>query len=204
MSLTAREFWTVVHGMILGSFFLLAFAGGLAGLSSLGPEWVTAEGLRERTRRLIGGTWVMAVVAWLTVVSGTFFVYPWYRAKPPAGTTDLTSYPRYMLLAKPETAGWHKFGMEWKEHVAWLAPILATAVAYGRSADPASVSFARFLVLYSRLSSNHLAVLVTLSETPLGRAPAGHWRSRQAPPTAPSPGGLDSDSVGGRGAASGR
>ena len=30
MSLTAREFWTVVHGMILGSFFLLAFAGGLA------------------------------------------------------------------------------------------------------------------------------------------------------------------------------
>ena len=126
MSLTAREFWTVVHGMILGSFFLLAFAGGLAGLSSLGPEWVTAEGLRERTRRLIGGTWVMGG----GLVSGTFFVYPWYRAKPPAGTTDLTSYPRYLLLAKPEIAGWHKFGMEWKEHVAWLAPILATAVAY--------------------------------------------------------------------------
>jgi hypothetical protein len=24
---------------------------------------------------------------------------------------------------------WHFFGMEWKEHVAWLAPIAATAVA---------------------------------------------------------------------------
>ena len=39
-------------------------------------------------------------------------------------------YPRYFLLSRPETAEWHKFGMEWKEHVAWLAPILATAVAY--------------------------------------------------------------------------
>ena len=72
----------------------------------------------------------MAVVAWLTVLSGTYLVYPWYRAKPPAGTTDLSNYPKYLLLAKPETAEWHKFGMEWKEHVAWLAPILATAVAY--------------------------------------------------------------------------
>ena len=71
MSLTAREFWTVVHGMILGSFFLLAFAGGLAGLWSLRPEWVTAEGLRERTRRLIGGTWVMAVVAWSVAPSSS-------------------------------------------------------------------------------------------------------------------------------------
>ena len=34
------------------------------------------------------------------------------------------------LLAEPHRAGWHTFGMEWKEHVAWLAPILATAVLY--------------------------------------------------------------------------
>lgn len=27
-------------------------------------------------------------------------------------------------------AEWHTFGMEWKEHVAWFAPILATIVAY--------------------------------------------------------------------------
>ena len=39
-------------------------------------------------------------------------------------------FPRSFLLSKPGTAEWHKFGMEWKEHVAWLAPILATAVAY--------------------------------------------------------------------------
>ncbi len=25
---------------------------------------------------------------------------------------------------------WHEFGMEWKEHVGWIAPIAATVVAY--------------------------------------------------------------------------
>ncbi len=39
-------------------------------------------------------------------------------------------FPSGFLVSKPTTAGWHNFGMEWKEHVAWLAPILATTVAY--------------------------------------------------------------------------
>src|SRR5581483_3459145 len=74
MELTLREFWTVVHGMGLGALFLLAFAGGLAGLWSLRSELVTAGGVRERLPRLEVGTWVMAIVAWLTVVSGTYLV----------------------------------------------------------------------------------------------------------------------------------
>ena len=130
MSMTAREFWTVIHGMGLGAIFLLSFAGGLAGLYSLRPEWVTVAGVRERVLRLNIGTWVMAVAAWLTVVSGTYIVYPWYRAKPPEGLTDLTDYPRYYLLSVPNLAAWHTFAMEWKEHVAWFSPILAVAVAF--------------------------------------------------------------------------
>ncbi|MGH8064269.1 MAG: hypothetical protein ACRERE_03320 [Candidatus Entotheonellia bacterium] len=130
MSLTAREFWTVIHGMILGTLFLLTFAGGLAGLWSLRPAWVTVAGIQERLWRLNAGTWIMAVVAWLTVITGTYIVYPWYRAKPPEGTTDLSQFPRSYLLADPNLTAWHTFGMEWKEHVSWLAPMLATAVAY--------------------------------------------------------------------------
>lgn len=130
MKLTSRELWTVIHGMGLGAVFLLAFAGGLAGLWSLRPEWVTVPGMHERLRRLIAGTWVMAILAWLTVITGTYIVYPWYRAKPPEGLADLTQFPRSYLLANPNLAAWHRFGMEWKEHVAWLSPILATAVAY--------------------------------------------------------------------------
>jgi hypothetical protein len=131
MSLTGRELWTLIHGMGLGALFLLAFAGGLAGFYSLRPEWLTAAGIRERVSRLDVGTVVMAVVAWLTVVTGTWIVYPWYRARPAEGTTDLEAYPRSYLLADEDLAEWHHFGMEWKEHVAWIAPYLATAVAVG-------------------------------------------------------------------------
>jgi hypothetical protein len=52
MSITDRELWTVIHGMVLGSLFLLAFAGGLAGLYSLRWELVTPTGLHERLPRL--------------------------------------------------------------------------------------------------------------------------------------------------------
>ncbi len=56
MELTNRETWTLVHGMIFGSLFLLAFAGGLAALWSLRPQLVTTVGITERVRRLIGTT----------------------------------------------------------------------------------------------------------------------------------------------------
>jgi hypothetical protein len=136
MHLTSREFWTLVHGMGLGSLFLLAFAGGLAGFYSLRPEWLTSEGISERVRRLKIGTTVMAVVSWLVVFTGSFIVYPWYRA----GATDACEGikpvpagcgPKWTLLANSNTADWHNFAMEWKEHVAWLAPMLATVVAVG-------------------------------------------------------------------------
>jgi hypothetical protein len=115
--------------MVLGALFLLAFAGGFAGLYSLRPEWVTLAGMNERLRRLDIGVWLMALVSWLTVITGTYIVYPWYRATPPEGA-NLLDYPRYFLLDNPNLAAWHTFGMEWKEHVAWFSPILATAVAF--------------------------------------------------------------------------
>ncbi len=137
MNLTDRELWTLIHGMGFGAIFLLAFAGGLAGLYSLRSELVTAEGINERVHRLRWGMVVMAVCVWLTVISGTYIVYPWYRATPPEGmdtavqSEELAQYPRYWLLAGEHTAEYHHFGMEWKEHVAWISPILATVVAYG-------------------------------------------------------------------------
>ena len=39
MSMTSREWWALIHGMGLGAVYLLAFAGGLAGLYSFRPEW---------------------------------------------------------------------------------------------------------------------------------------------------------------------
>ncbi len=132
MLLTQNESWTVLHGMLFGAAFLLAFSGGLAALYSLRSETTPAL-LKERLLQLKCGLWAMAALAWATVFSGTFIVYPWYRASAPAGTTDLTAYPRNLLLANPARAGWHSFGMEWKEHVGWLVPIAATVVAFAVS-----------------------------------------------------------------------
>jgi hypothetical protein len=141
MDLTSRETWTLIHGLILGSLFLLAFAGGLAGLYSLRTELVTPEGLRERLTRLKVGVTGMAVVAWATVMTGTWIVYPWYR-ETLAGETlagcqglqapDAKCSPKEFLLSNTSgsTSDWHEFGMEWKEHIAWIAPMLATAAAF--------------------------------------------------------------------------
>lgn len=73
---------------------------------------------------------MMALFVWVAVLSGTYVSYPWYRAKPPEGVTDLSRYPRSYLKADPDLAFWHTFGMEWKEHIAWLVPLLMTAVAF--------------------------------------------------------------------------
>ena len=127
MVITARELWTVIHGMLLGALFFLVFSGIWVNLWSLHPERMA--GVQQRVSRLKMAIWATAIILWMTVITGTYIVYPWYRAKPPQGA-DLTNFPRSFLLASPDRAGWHTFGMEWKEHVAWLAPILVTAVAY--------------------------------------------------------------------------
>jgi hypothetical protein len=130
MQITEREWWAIIHGMGLGAIFLLAYGGGLSDLyHMLRRDLNDKDGLQNLVRRLCVGTVAMAVVAWMTVISGTWVVYIWYRAKPPAGA-NLTDYPRSYLLANEHLSGFHQFGMEWKEHVAWLAPVLATAVAF--------------------------------------------------------------------------
>jgi hypothetical protein len=123
MDLSTHEFWALVHGVLLGGAFLLAFSGGLAGFYSLRPELLTERGLTERVRRLRIGTVAMAVLTWVTVIVGTWIVYPWYREKTPDS-------PKSKLLADPDTKDWHEFAMEWKEHIAWLAPMLATTAAF--------------------------------------------------------------------------
>jgi hypothetical protein len=79
----------------------------------------------------------MVALAWAAVLTGAYVIYPWYRAAPPPGTTDLSMFPQRLLISSPTTSGWQSLGMEWKEHVAWFAPISITMVwvvfmRYGR------------------------------------------------------------------------
>jgi hypothetical protein len=130
MQLSFRELITELHGMGFGALFLLACSGALIELYRIcTPDSSSPFSVRERKflrSYLIG----MAVLAWSAVLSGAYLVYPWYRAHPPAGLTDYAGYPQKLLLASPATSGWHGLGMEWKEHVAWFAPIAITMVAY--------------------------------------------------------------------------
>jgi uncharacterized membrane protein len=130
MGITTRDLFTVMHGMGFGALFMLAFSGAIGEL-----YWISAPGVRPQTNSreqtmLAFYLSAMVVLAWATVISGAYLIYPWYRATPPAGVTDLTNFPQHLLQSNPKTAGWHDLGMEWKENVAWLAPIAMTMVAY--------------------------------------------------------------------------
>jgi hypothetical protein len=137
MEITLRSLLTTVHGMGFGALYLMACSGALVELyRSFSPQAPAPP--TERDERFLRIYLVaMAVVAWIAVLTGAYLIYPWYRVAPPPGTTDLTAFPQRLLLSSPTTSAWHSIGMEWKEHVAWLAPISITmaagvAVQYGR------------------------------------------------------------------------
>ncbi len=130
MTLTFRETFTAIHGVVFGFGFIVFFTGALALLLTLRPGLLTVAGARMHVILLKICGLLITVLSWLAVIIGTYIVYPWYRAAPPAGTTDLAAYPRSRLLANAALSGWHSFGMEWKEHLGWLVPIMATAAAF--------------------------------------------------------------------------
>jgi hypothetical protein len=128
MEITSHSLWTMLHGMGFGALYLLGCTGLVVALRRSA----------EPDDRFVRAYFVvMVLLAWASVLSGAYIVYPWYRAAAPPGTTDLSLYPQLLLRAHASTAGWHTMGMEWKEHVAWFAPISITAAAaiffrYGR------------------------------------------------------------------------
>ena len=127
--LTYRGTVTAVHGLLFGVFFLLAVYAMLVELlrqpaaATQGRAWTPASPWQRAYLS------ITAALGWAAVLSGTYIVYPWYRAVPPAGAV-LSGYPKALLLAHPRTAGMHTIGMEWKEHIAFLAPIAFTMLAY--------------------------------------------------------------------------
>jgi len=129
MLFTARSLVTMAHGLVFGGGALLALAALLFSLAFLAhPERPEAAAAQARTISRLAV--VAAVFIWVAIIGGTYLVFPPYRATPPEGLTDLAAYPRSFLLASPGTAWLHAFAMETKEHVPWMAGMLATAVAF--------------------------------------------------------------------------
>lgn len=137
MEITTRSLWTLIHGMGFGALYLLACSGAIVELCRrYSPRAEAPITPRDECFLRIYLT-TMAVLAWITVLTGAYIVYPWYRAVPPTGVANLAAFPQRLLLSSPSTSAWHSLGMEWKEHVAWLVPISITMAAavffqYGR------------------------------------------------------------------------
>ena len=119
--LTTRQLFFLTHST-LGIIIVHAFGGGLGTLLTSGDSR-----MKDRIRKL--STAGLAIVAWLASVVGTWFGYAGYRAKVPPGG-NIAMYPREYLLHSPQLAFWETFAMEWKVHIGWTTPFLATAVAF--------------------------------------------------------------------------
>jgi hypothetical protein len=119
--LTTRQLFFLTHST-LGIVIVHAFGGGLGTLLTSGDSR-----MKDRIRKL--STAGLAIVAWLASAVGTWFGYAGYRAKVPPGG-DIAMYPREYLLNSPQLAFWETFAMEWKVHIGWTTPFLATAVAF--------------------------------------------------------------------------
>jgi hypothetical protein len=127
MEISYRDLMTLLHGMGFGVLFMLAFSGAIGVIHAAAGDARPPPSDQRMFRVYLVS---MAALAWLTVLSGAYIVYPWYRAVPPVGAHDLSAFPQRFLLSNPMTAGWHDLGMEWKEHIAWFTPIAMTMVAY--------------------------------------------------------------------------
>ena len=150
MEISLRDLLTVLHGMGFGALFMMAFSGALAELYRISAPGAADQPSPREQGLLTFYLTAMVILAWVTVLLGAYVIYPWYCAVPPAGVTDLANYPQRLLMASPRTSGWHSLGVEWKEHVSWLAPIAMTMVAY---------VFAKYGPALTRLREMRTAVL---------------------------------------------
>ena len=127
MLFSDRSLWTMLHGIVLGGGAMLALAAALFALYTARRR---APQLPGEGNALACLTTAIAAMLWLTVIVGTYLVFPPYRATPPAGVADLAQYPRALILSRSDTAWLHAFAMESKEHMPWIASMLATAAAF--------------------------------------------------------------------------
>lgn len=129
MLFSADSIWTMLHGIVSGGGSLIALGAALFSLRVMATS-PDSDAPARHSRAVAMLTVAIAVLLWLTVIGGTYIVFPPYRATPPEGLVDLSQYPRAFLLANPDTAWLHRFAMETKEHVPWIAAILSTAAAF--------------------------------------------------------------------------
>ena len=129
MLFSDRSLWTMLHGLVLSGGALMLLVVALFSLRVL----ATPEGAIVPARQSDAFAWIVvgaASLLWMSVIGGAYIVFPMYRATPPEGVTALAEYPRALLMSNPDTRWLHGFAMEIKEHMPWIAAMVATAAAF--------------------------------------------------------------------------
>lgn len=130
MLFSEGSLWTMLHGIGFGGGAMLTLAAVLFAIYLMRESAIGGRSSELPARRIGQLTAFSALLLWLTSIVGTYIVFPTYRTPPPDGATDLTAYPRALLLADDGTAWLHRFAMETKEYLPWIATMLATAAAF--------------------------------------------------------------------------
>ena len=97
MSLTDREIWTVIHGMVFGFIFLLGFTGALYMVYSMKPELLTADGVRKTANAAKVYVWGLALSVWAAVFTGAFA--PTFLTNKRISTRRFSARPSAVLLS---------------------------------------------------------------------------------------------------------
>lgn len=129
MLFSDRSLWTMLHGLVLSGGALVLLVTALFSLRAMAAAESATVPPRQ-SRAFAGLTAAVALLLWLSVLGGTYIVFPMYRATPPEGIASLADYPRALLLSNADTRWLHSFAMEIKEHMPWIAAMLATAAAF--------------------------------------------------------------------------
>lgn len=167
-----RSILTMIHGLVLSGAALLGLAAALFHLYAV-PHG--GAGVARPGRSFAWLTVLIAVALWLAVIAGTYVIFPLYRATPPEGVLDLAQYPRALIMSDANTAWLHSFGMEIKEHVPWIAAMLATAVAF------VGVRYRSNLLVDARLRRLTMTVLAICFVLVAGAALLGTLVNKFAP-----------------------
>ena len=129
MLFTLRSLLTMGHGLLLSGGALIGMSVALYALYvDAAPDGAPVRVRPAQWLALLSQ--MSAALLWLAVLSGTYIVFPIYRAPPPEGLAALDAFPRALLMSNPDTRWLHSFAMEIKEHMPWVAAFLATAAAF--------------------------------------------------------------------------
>src|SRR5690606_24571481 len=117
---SSRSILTMLHGIALSGAALMGLAAALFHMYAVPTSDVQTAPAHANGRSFATLTVFVAVALWLSILVGTYVIFPMYRAMPPDGVVDFIRYPRAVILADANNAWLHAFAMEVKEHVPWI------------------------------------------------------------------------------------